>query len=173
MLQLGLYHYSYGIILFSYTGFSILPELDFKKSFKLSIFISYIIITIIYSLFATIQDPSVNRLLYSFTVIYAIATSYIPLTIALENTLYEDLKIHPIIAKTISILSPWAVIILGGKNFLTLFSITGGVFIAVLQILIILAFLKKEKRKITTRILSCTILLLLFLGIIAVVFENI
>ncbi len=162
---------SYGIILFSYTGFSVLPELNLKAFPKLSALISYLIVAIIYALFA-LTGFFANKTLLTAAIIFAILTSYIPLTLVLEETLKKDLSIASLPAKLLSLGLPLVFVLFGEDNFLAAFSITGGVFIALLQGFIVLAFLKAKKQSLITKLLSYLTLIILVLGAIAIIFES-
>ncbi len=162
---------AYGVILFSLTGFGIIPELNLKKSPKLSIIISYLIVFLVYSLFATIKG-FLNNFLYKSTVIFAIATSYIPLSLALEELLHKDLKMNKPTSKTLTLILPLILTLISKDNFLKAFSITGGVFIALLQALIVIAGLKAKKRNLAEKVISYLTLAVLILGAAAVLFES-
>lgn len=162
---------AYGVILFSLTGFSIIPELDFNKKINLSILLSYFIVLIIYSLFALTQS-NVSSFIYKTTVIFAIITSYIPLSIALEETFEKDLNFKTSIAKVLTLTLPLIFTMFLHENFIKAFSITGGIFIALLQILIVFAGLKAKKRSLLEKIVLYFSIIILFLGAFAIVLEN-
>ncbi len=161
---------SYGIILFSLTGFSIIPELNFKKNPRLSVVISYLVIFVIYSLFAFSYYP--KSVLLTLTIVFAIITSYIPLSLVTEEILEKDINLPNKISKPLILFTPVIFFLIGGDDFLTAFSITGGVFIAILQILIILAYMKAKKQKRAELIVSLITLAILFFGLLALVYQH-
>ena len=161
---------SFGIILFSLTGFSVIPELDLRKNPKMSILLSYLIVTLIYALFAMTKTNN-HKLFFNSSIIFAITTSYIPLTSVLEQTLIKDFSFSTSLGKITSLLTPLIFLLIGGKNFLNAFSLTGGVFIALLQILIIFSFLKTEK-KFPIRIIAFFTIALLLIGVLSEILKN-
>ena len=149
---------SYGVVLFSFTGFSIIPDLLPKGKVKLSIFISYIIIGLIYLYFGNFVKLN-QSMLMQVVIFFAVTTSYVPLSFVLEETLNKDLGLKKLLSKTTSLFIPVAVVALNMTDFISALSITGGIFISFLQILIISAYIKKigAKTKIEKILLYATI----------------
>ncbi|GIW63213.1 MAG: hypothetical protein KatS3mg091_015 [Patescibacteria group bacterium] len=136
---------AFGAILFSLTSFSVIPELSATGKPNLAIKITYTIVSIIYILFAQTVNPSNKSLILSSVVFFAVITSYIPMSFVLEETLTKDLKIKKLPAKLTTLILPAAIALFGIKDFITALAITGGVFIALLQILIIFSYIKLKK----------------------------
>ncbi len=155
---------AYGVILFSFTGFSVIPDLVKKGRPKTAINTSYLIITLIYLYFANFVDMKNQNLLLKTVIFFAVITSYIPLSFVLEETLEKDLGIKRIASKAITLATPVVVVLWGVADFISALSITGGVFISLLQILIVIAYIKlKKPRGLLERallILTCLIFLL-------------
>lgn len=137
----------YGTLLFSLTGFSIIPELDDKdKKIYSSIIIAYTIVFLLYLAFAVFVSPD-HSLLLSLIGFLAIITSYLPLSLVFEDVLSKDLLLSKKTAKLLTLILPISLYLLGFHNFLSIFSFTGAVFIGSLSLLILFAYTKiKPKR---------------------------
>ncbi len=137
----------YGVILFSLTGFSIIPELKLKnKTIYQSIIFSYTLIFFLYLLFSIFVSPLKSIFFYLIGLL-AIISSYLPLSIVFEDILTKDIQFSPIISKITTLTLPIILYFIGLDNFLSIISLTGGIFIGSLAILILLAYIKIKKRR--------------------------
>lgn len=137
----------YGAILFALTGFSVLPELDYKqKNIKLTILLSYFVIFILYLFFGILVKPT-QSLLFNLVGFLAITTSYLPLSLVFEDTLIKDLKLKYLPAKLVTLFLPLVLYSLGLHNFLAVLAFTGAVFLGSLAVLIFYGYLKIKKTK--------------------------
>ncbi|GIW62522.1 MAG: hypothetical protein KatS3mg090_0348 [Patescibacteria group bacterium] len=155
---------AFGVILFSLTGFSVIPELSKSGKPNLSIKTTYFLVSIIYIIFASTVNTEDKNLILDSVVFFAVITSYIPMSFVLEEVFIKDLKIQKTPAKLTTLILPVIIAFYGIKDFITALSITGGVFIALLQILIISAYLKLKKKL----LISEKIILYLSIGVFAI-----
>lgn len=162
----------YGAILFSLTGFSIIPELNYNdKKIVFSIFATYFVVFILYLLFAVFVNPD-RSILFSLVGFLAITTSYLPLSLVFEDCLKRDLQVAKTPAKTITVLLPVIMYLFGFHNFLSILSFTGAVFIGGLALLIIFSYLKIGKRSFGERLLVAVAGLFFAVGLLGELLLN-
>lgn len=70
--------------------------------------------------------------------LFAVWTASMPLSRELRNALEKDLRWNPLFARLMIVGTPLAAVLLGFNNFLTVVSITGGLFLSTQYLLIIL-----------------------------------
>lgn len=160
----------YGIVLFSLWGTSLIPELEEilkenKKLLKPVIFSSILASGIFYLFFIILilgiagkevsktailglekfLGKNINYLMLSFAIITTF-TSYISLGLTLKNIFWYDLKIRKNLSFFIASFFPFLLYLCGFKEFLKVISLTGGIFLAVEGILILLMYQKINKK---------------------------
>jgi amino acid permease len=79
-----------------------------------------------------------KRLLIAALGLFAIGTGSVPLSHEIRNAFEDDLGWNPIIARLVIIFLPPAVILAGFNNFISVLSLSGGVFVALQYVLILL-----------------------------------
>ncbi|MCL4398505.1 MAG: hypothetical protein M1322_03435 [Candidatus Parvarchaeota archaeon] len=161
----------FGIILFSLTGYTVIPEVKeelggIKKLTSVIIF-SYIISILLYVFFTFAFvgafGPSVSavatdgvhsiyyEVLFSFTTLFLLLTPYVALSLVLADSFTYDFGIGRKPSMFLSLAAPFAIAFLG-FNFENILDITGGIFISLLAIMVLFAVFLERKRKDVKRI---------------------
>jgi amino acid permease len=183
----------YGPILFSLWGASMIPEVEEilernKKDLKKVIFISVLISTIFYFLFAvlvcgilgkeTSEDAisglgkffgkEISRILFLFGTVTTF-TSFVALGLTLQKIFWYDLKIKKNIAFALAVFPPLIFYFFGFNRFLSIISLVGGVFLGIDGILILLMY-RKIKRSEIKRFFIYPLFLIFLFGIFYEIF---
>ncbi len=145
---------AYGGILFALTGVSIMPELKKDKRIKMSVLISSAITVIAYALFAfgyfgriTETNVGIDDPLFDITGIFTILTPYLLLTWVAFDLLHKDMKIERHTAMAVTHALPLILYVLGLRNFTSVISLTGGVFLGYIVLIIMAMYRKKFPKK--------------------------
>lgn len=160
----------YGVILFSYTGASIIPEMadllvDNKKKLKLAIITSMLIAGIVYILFAFVvfgisgSDTSEEAIiglenflgqriiiLGAILGILTIATSFFSLGLVLKHIYKTDYKMNNWFSWMLACIAPLIIFILGIRSFISVIELVGTITGGLQGILILMMF-KRAKKK--------------------------
>ncbi len=156
----------FGIILFSLTGYTVIPEVkqelgDIKKLTSV-IIVSYIIAILIYILFtfafigafgpsvSAVATDGIHSLYYeaifSITTLFILLTPYIALGLVLADSFTYDFHISRKVSMFLSVAVPF-VIALFDLGFEKVLNITGGIFISLLAIMVLFAVYLERKRR--------------------------
>ncbi len=149
----------FGVILFSLTGYTIIPEVKQElgkriKDLTRVIVASYVISISVYALFtiafigafgpsvASIATNTIGshdyHVLFAVATIFLLITPYLTLSIALSDAFSFDFKFRKYRAAAAALLFPFIVALLE-PNFEKILEVTGGVFLSILSILILIA----------------------------------
>lgn len=189
----------YGAILFAFLGTAAIPELrekvgNNKKILTRAIFIGFLIPVIVYVIFTistigvlgknTTQIATIGLgevlgykmvLLGNLFAIFAMATSFIALALAIKEMYEYDYKLNPNISFILAVLVPFFIFISGVKDFISVISLTGALAGGLDGILIALIYTRARQKTKKIRELDyilSTILIMAFLfGIIYTFFE--
>ncbi len=156
----------FGIILFSLTGYTVIPEVKeelggFKKLTSV-IILSYIISISVYVIFTfafigalgpTVSSVATNgihsfyyEILFSITTLFLLITPYIALSLVLADSFTYDFGIKRNYSMFLSLAIPF-VVALFKLNFEKVLDVTGGIFISILAIMLLLAVYIERRRK--------------------------
>jgi tyrosine-specific transport protein len=160
----------YGAVLFSLSGIALVPEVKemlsrqraaLKKLIFLAIVISVITYLFFIYLVLGIAGPEVSvdaitglgkflsqgvislALIFGFLTVF---TSFLTIGLTLKKILWYDLKLKKDLAWALACFVPLILFIIGLNNFITVISLTGGVFLAIDAILITLVYLKAKTK---------------------------
>lgn len=140
----------YGAILFSLTGFSIIPELKKDSHVLKSISISQGLVAVLYLLFAVSLYPFlssgtvlIHNIWFDITGVFAILTPYLMLTLVGYDLLTKDLHISKRVSQFFMLLIPFVLFALGFQSFIQVISFTGGVFFGGIALLITRMYQKR------------------------------
>ena len=157
----------FGIILFSFTGYTVIPEVKEElggiKKLTSVIVVSYIISIFLYVFFSfafvgafgqsvsTVATNGIHSIyyevLFSLTTLFLLLTPYIALSLVLADSFTYDFGIGRKPSMFLSLAAPFA-IALFNLNFESILDVTGGIFISLLAILILFAvFIERRKTK--------------------------
>lgn len=142
-----------GAFIFAFTGFSIIPELHKEKDEGKSIATAQIIILLIYFLFTIAAIPFIRgedyifaspimEKIFSLTGFISVFTAYLLAHMVGKDILTEDIKLNSRLAFILMAFVPFFFVIFQIGSFLTILSITGGVFLAGTGLLICWMYLK-------------------------------
>lgn len=161
--------FPFGVILFSYSSLTSIPEahsllINKQRDFKKAIIISGLIVMVTYILFtltvlgvtglgtseiATIAlGEKVGKVIYVFGNIFAIlamGTGFLMSGISLKDSLVWDYKFSKKLATVITLLVPLVIFILGIRQFIAVIDIVGGVFVSTQMLLIVLIYWKAKQ----------------------------
>ena len=145
---------AYGSILFALTGVSIMPELKKNKKINLSVLLSSVAVIAAYILFAfgyygyiTKQGIAINEPLFDLTGVFTILTPYLLLSWVAYDLLHKDLKVEKKTAIAATHALPMVLFIAGMHNFMSVLSLTGGVFLGYVVLIITAMYRKKFPKK--------------------------
>ncbi|MEM0142793.1 MAG: aromatic amino acid transport family protein [Candidatus Parvarchaeum sp.] len=156
----------FGIILFSFTGYTVIPEvkeeLGGTKKLTSVIVLSYLISILLYvffvfsfvgafghsvSIVATDGIHSIYyEILFSLTTLFLLLTPYIALSLVLADSFTYDFGIGRKPSLFLSLAAPFAIAFFD-FNFESILDVTGGIFISILAIMILFAVIIERKRK--------------------------
>jgi amino acid permease len=157
----------FGVILFSLGGYTVIPEIKEelgknKRELTSVIVVSYLIAIGVYLLFsfafigafgqnvAIIATDSVTSssyvLIFYVTALFLLVTPYIALGLVLTDAFYYDFKVGRFKSTLISVFIPFVIAIVE-PTFETLLSITGGIFLSILSLLLLFAVYRERSRK--------------------------
>ena len=157
----------FGVILFSLTGYTIIPEVreelgNKPKDLNSVIISAYVISIAMYVLFtlafigafgsgvAEIATNSITsngyQLLLAITTLFLLITPYIALSLVLTDAFSYDFKINRGVSLAMAAVIPFAIAFLD-LDFQAVLSITGGIFVSALSILILAAVHLARKRE--------------------------
>ncbi len=138
---------SMGAFIFALSGFSIIPELHKEKDEGKSIFTAQLAILLIYVIFTlavspywqgsdfAFSNPVISRI-FSVTGFISVFTAYLLLSWVGKDIYREDLKVKERFAIGLISVVPFLAIVIQFGSFLSVLSLTGGVFLAATGILI-------------------------------------
>ncbi len=155
----------FGIILFSFTGYTVIPEVKQElggiKKLTSIIVVSYIICILLYIFFSfafvgafgplvsTVATDGIHsfyyEILFSLTTLSLLLTPYIALSLVLADSFTYDFGIERKSSMFLSLAAPFAIAFFD-LNFESILDVTGGVFISLLAMMILIAVLI-ERRK--------------------------
>lgn len=194
----------YGVVLFSLGGVNIIPELrDLlgcdKKMIRQAIPMGYLFIIALYAAFAfavvgvsgalTTQESisGIGEVMGSWVLVIgavmgllAVVTSFIALSVQLQNMLEFDFGASRLLAWFITVSVPLVIFLAGARNFIEVVNFTGAVFGGFLGVFIVAMYLKVRESMCLSpakcfaipKWISYTILLLFITGILVVVLEK-
>jgi len=167
---LGSLFLPYGVILFSYTGASIVPEMadlliENKKKLKSAIIISMLISFVVYALFALVvfgisggdtseeaitglEDFLGHRIIILGAIlgILTIATSFFSLGLVLKHIFKNDYSINNFFSWILACIIPLIIFILGIRSFVMVIDLVGIVSGGLQGILILMMFQRVKKK---------------------------
>jgi tyrosine-specific transport protein len=138
---------AYGAILFALTGYSIVPELKKEGSIRQSINWAQIISVVIYVFFAFNFLPFISgdgfwlsnplhSFLFNLAGIFGVLTPYLMLSWVSYDLLDKDLGFPKKEALILTLVAPLLLYLLGLNDFMAVLSVSGGVFLGMIAILI-------------------------------------
>lgn len=160
----------YGVILFSLSGLSAIPEMEdvmkgkhrgFRKAIIIGMVIS-VVLTVLFGLAvygvtgqATTED-AVSGLqtvmggwVSAFAAVFgflAVATSYFVIGLNLRSTFEYDYKMHIVPAWLLAVGVPLGIVLLGAKDFITIVGFSGAVFGGVTAVIVALLYIAVTKK---------------------------
>jgi amino acid permease len=143
----------YGAILFALTGFSIVPELKKQKNIAKYIVGTQMVILFVYIAFAVLNSPYVTTgefiitnpiLSFVFNVagLLCVTTPYLMLSWVVYDIHNKDLKFRKRDSMLLTLIVPLFALILGINDFMRIMSVTGGVFLGAIAVLIVVLYQK-------------------------------
>jgi amino acid permease len=131
---------AYGLILFSLTGFSIIPELHPEKQYKKTIWMAQFLIVLLYLIFTVALSPYViggafqfaNPLMAAFvnvTGLVSVFTTYLLLSLVTKDVYRKDIKMNEKGAFGFTAGIPFLAIFFHVDGFMKMLSLTGGIFL--------------------------------------------
>ncbi len=145
---------AYGAMLFALMGISIIPELKKDKKVNASIYIAEIVVLICYALFAVVLYPYlstgkmvVKNIFFDITGVFTILSPYLMLTWVGYDLMREDLKVENQKALIIVLGIPIILFLAGMQSFLKVISLTGGVFLGSIALIVTMMYQKKFPQK--------------------------
>ncbi len=150
--------FAYGQILFTLTGFSIVPELSKDKHMAWSIYTASLIVSLLYLSFALFLFPFVEgsgfvfrervlNILFNLTGSMAVLTPYLMLSWVGYDLFNKDFGFEKKSALVLTTTIPLFLFVLGIHNFSSVISFTGAVFLGGLAVLINRMYRKKFPEK--------------------------
>ncbi|MCL4391187.1 MAG: hypothetical protein M1284_03350 [Candidatus Parvarchaeota archaeon] len=156
----------FGVILFSLTGYTVIPEIKEElggiKKLTSIIILSYIISMLLYALFAFAFvgafGPAVSavatdgihsiyyEILFSITTLFLLITPYIALSLVLTDSFTYDFGISRKVSTFLALALPFAIAFFD-LNFENVLNFTGGIFISLLAIMLLLAVFIERRRR--------------------------
>ena len=149
---------AYGSILFALCGYSIIPELKPDKKLKSSINVAQITVSIVYITFAIaisgfvqseqflIEQPLLH-ILFNLAGVFSVMTPYLMLSWVAYDLFDKDLGFSKKQALSLTLIIPIFLFLLGIQNFMSVISITGGIFFGLIAILILKMYSQKFANK--------------------------
>ncbi len=156
----------FGIVLFSFTGYTVIPEVKEElggvKHLTSVILASYIISISIYILFTFAFvgafGPAVSAIategissvyyevLFSLTTLFLLLTPYIALSLVLADSFTYDFGIARNLSTFLALAAPFAIAFFD-LNFENILNVTGGIFISLLAMMVLFAVYIERKRE--------------------------
>lgn len=138
---------TYGSVLFALTGYSIVPELRKDNTEKKAINLAQIISAVFYLLFSInllfyVQNnqfafqPGLIMVLFNLTGFFSVLTPYLMLSWVSYDLFDKDLGFPKKEALLLTLVLPLLFYLMGMHDFLTVISVSGGVFLGGIAILI-------------------------------------
>ena len=154
----------FGIVLFSLTGYTVIPEvkeeLGGTKRLTSVILLSYLISILLYVFFTFsfigAFGPAVSavatdglhsiyyEILFSLTTLFLLLTPYIALSLVLADSFTYDFGIARKLSMFLSLAAPFAMALFD-FNFENILDVTGGIFISLLAIMVLVAVFMERK----------------------------
>ncbi len=145
---------AYGSVLFALTGFSIVPELKKDKGIKRSIYAAKIIASLVYLMFAFslvmflegdkyVFNNAALTLLFNLAGVFSVFTPYLMLSWVAYDLFNKDLLFGKKESLLLSLAVPFFFFIIGVNDFMTVISVTGGVFLGGIVVIICRMYQKK------------------------------
>ena len=140
-------HLAYGLILFSLTGFSIIPEMHPEKGYKKSLWMAQIVIVVLYLILTLALSPYAmvdtfvfkNQMLGVFvnvTGFISVFTTYLLMSLITKDIFVKDIKFPEKGALGLVTIVPFLAIFFHFDGFMKVLSLTGGVFLGAVGLLI-------------------------------------
>lgn len=137
----------YGTVLFSLTGYSIVPELKNTNNQKQSINLAQILSALFYVLFSInlffyvyqsdfVLQPGLIAILFNLTGIFCVLTPYLMLSWVSYDLFDKDLGFDKKSALILTAIIPLLLYLIGMHDFLAVISVSGGVFLGGIAIII-------------------------------------
>lgn len=172
--------FAYGAILFAQSGFSIIPELKPDKKINLSISSSQTLVLLIYLFFGFglagfLKGQSYTfaetwqKFVFNLSGVFAVFTPYLMLSWTGYDTFNKDLNFVKKDALILVTIIPLLLFLFGFKSFMAVVSLTGGVSLGGIGILICRMYDRKFKNKESWLIILIQIIFLF--GILAELFQ--
>ncbi len=182
----------YGVLLFALWGGALIPEIEETLSLKkekkqllkiisfgiiLSLFVSLFFIIIVLGItgehttrealvgLESYLGNGITSLMLAFGLL-VVFTSLIAIGLTVKKILWYDLKISEKVSWAIACVFPFALFLIGVKNFIVVIGVAGGVMIAVDAILILLMYRKIKGKKVNFIVFS-----LIFLFLLGIIYE--
>jgi len=167
---------AYGSVLFAMSGYSIVPELKNHSNQQRSINLAQIIVSVFYLLFSLnllsfvkageyVFDSGLTTVLFNLTGFFSVLTPYLMLSWVSYDLFDKDLGFGKKEALVLTLIIPLLFYLMGLHDFLTIISVSGGVFLGGIAMLIAQMYKIKFPGK-ETRLINI-IQLLFGLGAIA------
>ncbi len=141
---------AYGSILFALTGISIIPEMKKDTHIYNAIYIAEFVVLVCYFLFAIALFPYLSNgdggyknIFFDITGVFTILSPYLMLTWIGFDLLEKDLKIKKNKALLIVMGIPLVFFIMGLQSFMKVISLTGGVFLGSIALIVTFMYQKK------------------------------
>ncbi len=160
----------YGVILFSLSGLSAIPEMEdilkgrhrgFRKSIVIGMLVS-MVLTVLFGLavygvtgLATTEDAIsglqlvIGGWISSFAAVFgflAVATSYFVIGLNLRSTFEYDYRMHIVPAWLMAVGVPLGIVLLGAKDFITIVGFSGAVFGGVTAVIVAMLYIAVTKK---------------------------
>jgi amino acid permease len=156
----------FGVILFSFTGYTVIPEVKEElggvKKLTSVIIVSYIISIVLYVFFSfafvgafgssvsVIATDGIHsiyyEILFSLTTLFLLLTPYIALSLVLADAFTYDFGIGRKPSMFLSLGAPFAMAFFD-LNFESILDVTGGIFISLLALMVLFAVFIERKRR--------------------------
>lgn len=141
---------AYGAILFSLTGLSIVPELKKDSAIDKSMYIAQLLVLAFYIFFAVSFYPYFSsngivfkNMLFDITGVFAILTPYLMLSWVGYDLFNKDLNIPKRTSLLAIVCIPLVLFLAGLQSFMSIISLTGGVFLGGTALLIAIMYKKR------------------------------
>ena len=167
---------AYGSVLFALTGFSIVPRLLKTTHVKGEIFKAQLVATVVYGLFAlglvrflqgeafVFYNPYLN-FAFNLAGFFSVLTPYLMLSWVAYDVFDKDLHFSKPDAIKLTLAVPVFFFLMGVKSFMTVISVTGGVFLALMAVVILEMYKKLFPH--STKLLILVLELVFILGAVA------
>lgn len=170
-----------GVLIFAFNGFSIIPMVRSKEQGSDSIKFAGMIIFTLYVLFAVgmvpltgqsgIQDGGWYAVVYDIAGLVAVLSPFLLLFIVGSDILREELNMGKMPAYALTLCIPLVLLMLGLTSVVAIFSLTGGVFLGSLSLLIVYMYRKRFPKR--THWVQFLLYAIYSIGLVIEIFQNI